>query len=511
MPRPASLLPYAAYGIALACFTLASAYSRYDFPLDDAWIHRVYAQSFAYGHGFQYNPGTQEAGATSPLWAIVTAPAHWLEPLGTPAVVLAVKAIAALLGGGVLHSIFGLGYAATGYRAAGVIAATLCAADPRFLFSVLSGMENVLLLAVWLESTRALVRGQRGRSLAWLSLAPVCRPEALVLLPLWLAGVWLAGRRQRPTMADHGGWLLAFTPAAAWSLFCHTANGHWLPTTFYLKARSFQLEWSDLQVAWDILSQHGYVQLHVFLFGMAVLVGWGIIRREFTSMALLWHLLAAPVLYALAVAGSRELSTEGYYWTRWLDPASLVLTAAWCLVAGGLLTGAGEALGGLLQRRTTPVPRWHWCLAALGLITACWLAVDAPRFVASFTNRRSQLASDARAIHLINVSAGEWIRDHTPASARVAVNDAGAIRYFGRRWTLDLVGLNNAQVAFGPRPTLDGMDWLAVFPALYAGATAFEFFAPRQVFAIPPAEYTICPCPGQTRLVIFERIRAPGS
>ena len=68
------------------------------FPLDDAWIFRVYARALAHGDGFAYDGARQEAGATSPLWVVATAPAQWLEPLGTAAVVLAVKAQGAALG-----------------------------------------------------------------------------------------------------------------------------------------------------------------------------------------------------------------------------------------------------------------------------------------------------------------------------------------------------------------------------------------------------------------------------
>jgi hypothetical protein len=47
-------------------FFAANPFSLLDFPLDDAWIHRVYSQSFAQGHGFEYNSGQPEAGSTSP-------------------------------------------------------------------------------------------------------------------------------------------------------------------------------------------------------------------------------------------------------------------------------------------------------------------------------------------------------------------------------------------------------------------------------------------------------------
>ena len=91
------LVPALVYAAAVGCF-LGDRHSLLGFPLDNAWIHRVYSRSFAQGHGFAYNKGTQEAGCTSPLWVIATAPAHWAEPFGADKVVLLVKLLGVLLG-----------------------------------------------------------------------------------------------------------------------------------------------------------------------------------------------------------------------------------------------------------------------------------------------------------------------------------------------------------------------------------------------------------------------------
>jgi hypothetical protein len=43
------------------------------FPLDDSWIHQVFARNLASGHGFSFNPGQPIAGATAPLWTLLLA------------------------------------------------------------------------------------------------------------------------------------------------------------------------------------------------------------------------------------------------------------------------------------------------------------------------------------------------------------------------------------------------------------------------------------------------------
>ena len=52
--------------------TASGVSSGFDkFPLDDGWIHMVYARSFAENAQFWYNTGIPESGLTSPLWAVV--------------------------------------------------------------------------------------------------------------------------------------------------------------------------------------------------------------------------------------------------------------------------------------------------------------------------------------------------------------------------------------------------------------------------------------------------------
>ncbi|MEK6845662.1 MAG: hypothetical protein AABY26_02795, partial [Nanoarchaeota archaeon] len=44
-----------------------------DYPLDDTWIHLVYARNLAEHGGMYYNEGEWEAGTTSPLFVLLIA------------------------------------------------------------------------------------------------------------------------------------------------------------------------------------------------------------------------------------------------------------------------------------------------------------------------------------------------------------------------------------------------------------------------------------------------------
>ena len=87
-------------------------------PLDDAWIHMVYARSLAALHGFAYNPGQLETGSTSPLWAVLLVPATWVAQLFGASVVIPAKvtgvlcAVGASVGAARLVRALGFGLAA---------------------------------------------------------------------------------------------------------------------------------------------------------------------------------------------------------------------------------------------------------------------------------------------------------------------------------------------------------------------------------------------------------------
>ena len=217
-------------------------------------------------------------------------------------------------------------------------------------------------------------------------------------------------------------------------------------------------------------------------------------------------LVIMPLIYLFAVAGSREVLIEGYYWTRWLDPASLVLTAAAC----GGITAAFQAL----SRIKSSNKRQHQLMAG-GLIVAALVSLWP--FGQSFMNRRSHISTDSAAIHTMNVQPGQWIAENTPPDAVVGVNDAGALKYFSKREVVDLLGLNNKDAAF-KRTSWDEMlsrcDWLVITPLYFQEGRGLDdlkrhgFTAKLQV-TISKEDYTVCNCRSQRIKVIFKKEPKP--
>ena len=491
-------LPIAIYLAASAAF-IQSRISLLEFPLDDAWIHRVYARALAFGHGFAYNPGQQEAGSTSPLWSILTAPPHWLEGFGVHGPILLVKAIGILLGLASVWILQSLVARLARSRAAGAIAASLFALEPRLLFSSFSGMETNLLLVLLIGAGLAWMKNKPWLLLLLVGLAPTVRPEAVLALPAAWAGMMAIGRSNRPLPVKLLAVVLPVLPLLAWSGFCWHATGHLLPNTFYVKAQAHVPSWLDVQIGVRAVAMHGTVPGWLFAAGAGAF-GFLCAKNGKRSAAPVLFLVVLPILYVAGVVLSRSIFLSGYYWTRWIDPGALLLSAASCAGFAYLLApsvSVAEAAPGRPAFKSSVQYGLRWALFAL-----FWI----PAFSASFAERRNRLVSDSRAIAILNVQMGKWIAIHTPRDAVVGVNDAGAIRYFGQRRTVDLVGLNNADVAFGKLSfdeAVSRCDWLAVFPSWFP-AELFKEYDLRFETWVPPEEYTICNAP-QNWMVAAER------
>jgi hypothetical protein len=460
------------------------------FPLDDAWIHLVYARSLAEGGGFAYNPGQWEAGFTSPLWALSLAPLYWLTGFSDAAVVAAVKILGTALSFASSLLAFRVAALLSGSRAAGWAASLMLALDPALGFARVSGMEVPLVVAASLWTLLALVERKPVRAGLGLACCGLARPElalfGLLALPLLLSQLRAASWKAR---------LAALAPAplaaAAWMLHNVVATGRPLPSTYYVKgelARAGLGAGSDLGVLARMFLDTPWFAwgLGVPLFGLGA---WTLLRaRRPETLALLGTALLLP----LAIAFGTVLVEPGaFYWLRYVLPA---LPFVYVIV--GL--AAGEARSWLRAGQRARA-------AAGALLFAAGAATLPAKLAAS-----AELYSwNAQNINEVQVTIGRWIASSIPASESIALNDAGAIRYFGGLRATDMVGLNDHEVAkegFGPVVMRRRPRYYALFPSWYPGVESDPTMRP--VFVARSPRYTICDC-AQEVMVVFERTYAP--
>lgn len=469
-------LPLGLYAVAALWYLSDSPYSRSDFPLDDAWIHQVYARSFAHGEGFAYNTGQQEAGSTSPLWAITTAPAHWLKAAVGGSIVWYVKLIGFILGVVCIYFVFDIVHFLTDSAPAAALASTLLALEPRFLFCTLSGMEVILVVMLWVAGVAALTRRRYLVSSMLFGLLPTARPEAIIVLVLYLALVSFDAESdfsERRLLHI----ILLGIPSFLWVVFCYTVNGTPLPNTYYLKSQGLILTPYRLKYLWEAFAAQATASTVLRICGLISVIGF-LLRRKTLMTKCIVLLIIAPCVFALGVVATREMWTmvPFFYWTRWIDPAFIILAfAAFFGFAISLRNLAQLSKSIAIASRVVFVFLLLWYVAALP---------------ASLQRSKSNLSSDSRTVHFTFVSAGEAISRLVPLNDSVSVWDAGASRYFGGRFTVDLIGLNNADICMKKVSRLDmllGTKWILIAPRYFEESSTFpevrELYDPIVSFA----------------------------
>lgn len=419
-----------ARGLFLTCLACAAAlaifvsvageyFTSRGFPLDDAWIHAVYGRSLARSGELAYNPGEAATGDTAPLWTVVIAASHLVTR--TPeSTVLLVK-----LTGLVLHlgTSLVLLLALRARPAAAAIGAALTAFHPDLVAASVSGME-VPLAALTAAALLLAATFMRRWSFAVLSfLAPFARPELAVLSIILPSTLFLLGALSRQDRASlnlraAAGNAACYGLIAAYSL---AVSGLPLPATFHAKvdlARPglWSSEMSGLQLFAGLAGQP------VFLVAALVCASTLLVFARHARDALpIAAVLAGVAFCASSFALIHPGDPAAFYHQRYILPVlPLLIAPVPSLAQAGLERIAGRACRVLFAILLVP-------LTAL-------LVLAAPA-------RFRRLSNDARNVDEVQVAVGRALARARASDVAWAV-DAGAARYFGHAFVVDMIGLN---------------------------------------------------------------------
>jgi hypothetical protein len=404
---------------------------RQGFPLDDAWIHAVYARELARSLTLAYNPGIPATGETAPLWAVMLAPVHGVA--GSPAAIVALtKAL-----GFVLHAAsaaviaFSLWNVSEGSDRPLVFAAALVGAHPDFVAASVSGME-VPLATLVIAAVVACTLCEAAVPAAVIGAAAVAgRPETLVFAVVFPVLFWV----RRPALACR---LAAATGAGAALAFIaiglrnRAVSGMFLPATFHAKVNVT----SPFDLTWQVSGFRG-------LIGQLPVIGLDFVLATIVllTVALIWRTATTPLgraAAAMCLAGLvycsasfflvRPLDPSAFYYHRYVLPGLFAVVAAVPLLAH-------EGL------RTLPPRTYLISYAVASMLLAGMVVQTTP-------SRYRRLSNDARNIDDVQVAFGRSLAAARP-SDNAWVVDAGAARFFGQPFIVDLIGLNTPEI-LGP-------------------------------------------------------------
>jgi len=465
-------LPVAAAAVSLTLLLLTiPGYINQGFPLDDSWIHAVYARELGRSGMLAYNPGVPATGETSPLWAVVLALPHTVA--STHAVLLT-KVI-----GFTLHAAAAVTIAialASAGPPAGIwpwAAGALVALHPDLVAASVSGMEIPLASFVIALLVLAVVHDRFWLAAACGAAATLARPETAVLcvIPLGLIGV----RRRDRVIAYAKTFVVASLGAVvAMAGVCVRnwfVSGRPLPATFYAKVVTQTLssfEWQSYGFRWMLemfpLVDQPFVLIVLAVAAFVFVVG-AATRADARLAATLF--LGGLVFCVTSFAFAHPFDPLAFYHQRYVLPALVLMIAAMPLLVCEIVRRLTPAMSGALQ---------SFAVAAMAAL-----------LVAAAPARYRHLSNDTRNIDDVQVAFGKALESADPHDV-AWVMDAGAARFFGHAFVVDLVGLNTPQIlTSGWQAYLDRHPprYLDVFAdwSVLRGMNATTM--PRRVFVAP--------------------------
>ena len=125
---------------------------------------------------------------------------------------------------------------------------------------------------------------------------------------------------------------------------------------------------------------------------------------------------------------------------------------------------------------------------------------------------KERYAWNCQNIQEIQVEVGRWLDEVAELDDVIATYDAGAVRYWSNREVLDMVGLNDHEVAAGGvqrRVAELEPRFFLIFPPSFAQFAGNPLYQP--VRRLESSRYTICECPQDVMLVLRRRDLVPKS
>ncbi len=428
-------------------FMLMLIYSGFKFsaPLDDAFIYMQYAKNLAKGRFFEYVLGEgYSSGATSFLYAFLLAPFAVLLKGGALVVVTYVIGGICLFFSG--YYIYKLTRLLVNEVKFAVFAAALFVTNGNILWGYFSGMEICIFSALIISSLYYLASGApKAKQLVPLCLLSIVRPEGFILVIMLVTLKAAAGVfNKKEAFAPY---LIAVIPGALYFFINYIFTGDFMPNTMRAKSDFSQYYFHVTEVLKQGLGkylaylrdvfngrdEHYFFRYSLFLFVIGVFPGLvrEVKRKEAGPFVTAFFWFFAGIL---STVFSSFFTVHNY---RYAMPFAVLFTP---FLAYGLsaLFGAG--------RKKVPDTVKYTVMSVFIVFNFFTMAANAVNF-----------GRDCRDIYNQSIRAGKWIKENLPVSARVAINDVGAITYFSDAKVFDLVGLvtnNQARIFRNGKPAV---------------------------------------------------------
>ena len=422
-------------------------------PLDDAYIHLVYARNLAQGLGWCFNPGEPSLGTSSPFWIFLIASRL---PLYTPEIAIRLLSVVSFIATTVLITgiaefalpVVGSDGSSRNVRVFLIIFCTaLFAFSGNLLWIAFSGMEAMVFLYLGLLAVCSISSGRpNGWTAIFLGLLLLTRIEGWVLFLVLLGWFCLSALRRTDQPRKNplaGLWfLIPLIIWSAWTAYTLFHFGRLLPSTMAGKLASnlFNSGLSLRGAALFLWRHLAYFskwpsQLLVMLACCILGLGFKWFRRRFNirlpdqgdhsaplvALVAFWA-IGNLVLHALLFRSTAALTP--YHYLRYQAPLILAL----CL-------GSAWALLQIWSQDFKRIVLATFVITILTISTA-----------SSIDFWSKEYSYNVNGLKQSHQAAALWAKDNLPEDARLAGFDIGSLKYFSGRYVIDLGGLTDPAI-----------------------------------------------------------------
>lgn len=397
------------------------------FRLDDAWIHLVYAQSFAENGFLSYSGNIPSTGSTSPLWSILLSINYFIFHKNVDHLITSVFILGAILHITTIYITTKVIQTVTNRPTYSIITGSFLTLCLPYTISAFSGMEVHLTAACLLGATLSYLKNKEVSCGIFMALACASRPESVIFCILIFS---FFVYQRRPNKKTFKLTITLITPSiiigSCLFLYNYWASGLPLPATFYAKNSSAISELpSRLYTAASFfLPQIPFFTHHILGITCVIIITFRIFKPNTETKNLLLIALGGLAFLSTNLHILKPVDPYAYYHMRYLMPAvPLLFISIVCAI---------RLLDHLTNKR--------YIFTIFTVVFSTYIAGT------KLELESYKLHNDTKNINEVQRHIGLWLKNNLPKTSKIAVSDAGALRYFSELDTIDVLGLNTPEM-----------------------------------------------------------------
>ncbi|HQY52180.1 MAG TPA: hypothetical protein PLD63_07410 [Ignavibacteria bacterium] len=433
-------------------------------PLDDTWIHFQFADNFAHGNFFEYNPGEPTAGTTSPLYVVI---------MGLTSFVIPNFIVNSLILSGLFYILtcifvykislflFQSQYSPLKVSAdsfitpekLSLLASMLTVFAGRFAWASMSGMETTLFTFFTLAGVYSHLKNLRNNNLTLLpslmfALSAVLRPEGMLIYSIYAFDVMLNLFKDK-TVKQYSvkfitGLIIFLIIVLPYFIFSYYISGHFFPNTFRGQGGGLSLipNFTYLRIVVHFIFRDNFITgslLFIFIFYYFRNIKKYFKEMEYINLIALWTIFL-PLISSVLIPNWRH----HVRYTMPLIPFINIIAVYYLII---LLNKS------FLLKLNSFFYSKKYAPALLVLFSFFYYIIYAAALGKNVDNINSQ-----------QVKLAEWVKNNVGRDETIGINDIGAIKFISKNRIIDMAGLVTPEIlqyrTYTWDDNLDSMNYL---------------------------------------------------